>query len=86
MENPEEQDAQVYISRLPGEPIVARRAAGQATSASDVQVEDSSTQNLLRLRNGDYECRKRVFLVIDGERYEITVPVYSEESSETGGA
>ena len=38
----------------------------------NLEVEDSSTLKLLRLRDGDFELYKRVFLVIDGEKYEIT--------------
>ena len=38
----------------------------------NLEVEDSSTLKLLRLRDGDFELYKRVFLVIDGEKHEIT--------------
>ena len=53
------------------------RAAGNltvtVTRAHDIEVEDSDTEKVLRLRNGDYACFKRAYLVIDGERHEITV-------------
>ena len=45
----------------------------EVISADDIQVEDSSERKYLRLRNGDYQCFKSVFLVIAGERHEITM-------------
>ena len=45
----------------------------EAIPADDVVMETSSTLKYLRLRNGDYSCYKSVFLVIDGERHEITM-------------
>ena len=41
--------------------------------ADDIQVEDSESLRYLRLRNGDYQCYKRVFLIVGGEKMEITV-------------
>ncbi len=39
----------------------------------NIEIEDTSTLKLLRLRNGDFELYKQVFLLIDGERHEITM-------------
>ncbi len=52
---------------------VAGNLTVTVTRAHDIEVEDSDTQKVLRLRNGDYACFKRVYLVIDGERHEITM-------------
>ena len=41
--------------------------------ADRLEVEDSSTLEYLRLRNGDIELPNSVFIVIDGNRHEITV-------------
>ena len=45
------------------------------TRADNIEVEDSEIQKVLRLRNGDYSCFKTVYLVVDGQRHEITMPV-----------
>ena len=39
----------------------------------NVEIEDATSLKYLRLKNGDFELYKRVFLVIDGERHEITM-------------
>ena len=39
----------------------------------NIEIEDASTLKLLRLRNGDFELYKQVFLLINGERHEITM-------------
>ena len=49
--------------------------------ADDIQVEDSETPRYLRLRNGDYQCYKRVFLIVGGEKSEITVDVLTDAPS-----
>ena len=41
----------------------------------NIEIEDTSTLKLLRLRNGDFELYKQVFLLINGERHEITMDV-----------
>ncbi len=41
--------------------------------ADDIEVGDSDAPKYLRLRNGDFRLSKRVFLVVDGARVEITV-------------
>ena len=41
----------------------------------NIEIEDASTLKLLRLKNGDFELYKRVFLLIDGEMHEITMDV-----------
>ena len=45
------------------------------TRADNIEVEDSEIQKVLRLRNGDYSCFKTVYLVVEGQRHEITMPV-----------
>ena len=47
------------------------------TRADNIEVEDSQDQKVLRLRNGDYSCFKSVYLIVDGQRHEITTPVES---------
>ena len=47
--------------------------------ASDVVVEPSQTPRFLRLRDGDFICWKSIFLVVGGEKREITVATLSEE-------
>ena len=53
-------------------PITAT-ATLRVARAADVEIEDSPTLKFLRLRNGDFDMYKRVFLVIDGESHEITM-------------
>ena len=40
--------------------------------ADDVLAEESTTLKYLRLRNGDFELYRSIYLVIKGERHEIT--------------
>ena len=40
-------------------------------------IENSDTQKVLRLASGDFSCFKSVYLVVDGQRREITIPVES---------
>ena len=47
--------------------------------ADGIEAEDSPTYKWLRLRTGDIELPNRVFLVIDGNRYEITRDSLPEE-------
>ena len=47
--------------------------------ASDVIVEDSPASKFIRLRNGDFSCWKSIFLVVGGEKMEITVDTLPEE-------
>ena len=62
--------------RLRALPIVAGgavlRAEVTVLPADDIEVEDTDTIKYLRLRTGDYQVPKSVFLIVDGERYEIT--------------
>ena len=53
------------------------------TRADNIEVEDSEIQKVLRLRNGDYSCFKTVYLVVDGQRHEITMPVQSTTNTPT---
>ena len=54
-----------------GSPTV--RFSPEAIPADDLVTEASSTLKCLRLRNGDYHLYKRVFVVIEGQRHEITM-------------
>ena len=47
----------------------------ESTMADDVVSECSGTPRFLRLRSGDYQLYRRVFIVIDGQRHEITVDI-----------
>lgn len=55
--------------------------SAEVIPVDDVVTESSSTLKYLRLRNGDYNCYRAVFLVIDGERHEITMDALPEEGS-----
>lgn len=50
-------------------------ATGTVIQADNVMVESSPTRRLLRLKNGDIECYTRVFVAIEGQKYELTVPL-----------
>ena len=54
-------------------------ATGEATSADRIEVEDADHLKYLRLRAGDFELPQAVFLVINGERLEITQDSLPEE-------
>ena len=49
-----------------------------ATLADEIKVGNSSTAKYLHLRNGTFELRQAVFLVIDGVEREITTNDTSE--------
>ena len=71
------------VSIHAGSPKV--RVSAQVIPADDVVAEPSTTLKYLRLRTGDYHLYKRVFIVIEGQRHEITMDpdavVQPEESS-----
>ena len=62
--------------RAEGSPIIAMvelgEASGEATPADRIEVEDADNPKFLRMRSGDFQLPQSVFLVIDGERREIT--------------
>ena len=60
-------------------PAMTARATLQTEPASDVVVEPSQTPKFLRLRDGDFICWKSIFLVVGGEKREITVDTLPEE-------
>ena len=49
----------------------------ESTMADDLVSERSGTLRYLRLRSGDYKLYRRVFIVIDGQRHELTVDINS---------
>ncbi|MXZ90743.1 MAG: hypothetical protein F4W95_05360 [Chloroflexi bacterium] len=51
----------------------------EVTPADGIEVEESDTLKYLRLRAGDFALAKRVFLIVDGERVEITVAEFPLE-------
>lgn len=53
-----------------GEPRIS--ATLTVVPADSIELEESGEARFLRLRNGDFKLYKRVFLVIGGERHEIT--------------
>ena len=55
------------------------RAEVTVIPADGIEVEDADTLKYLRLRTGDYQVPKSVFLTVDGERYEITQNALPEE-------
>ena len=55
------------------------KATLRVEPASDVIVEDSPTRKFLLLKNGEFICWKSVFLVVGGEKIEITVDHLPEE-------
>ena len=66
-------------------PIVAEGAVSRAevtvVPADGIEVEDADTLKYLRLRVGDYQVPKSVFLIVDGERYEITQDALPDEGA-----
>ena len=70
-ENPEPHVVNLSMSATAGAPTASFTL--EVIPADDVEVEDSQTLKYLRLRSGDYQCYKRVFLTVGGERVEITV-------------
>ena len=56
-----------------GEVRITGNVTLRVTRADNIEVEDSETQKVLRLKNGDFTCFKSLYLVVDGERIEITV-------------
>ena len=56
---------------------VSGKVTVTVTRADNIEVEDSQTQKVLRLRNGDFSVFKTVYLVVHGQRTEITMPVES---------
>ena len=71
------------VSIRAGSPKVT--VSAQVIPADDVVTEPSTTLKYLRLRNGDYHLYKRVFIVVEGQRHEITTDpdtvLQPEESS-----
>ena len=70
-QEPQPERVQLGASATFGAP--AGRATLNVARAANVEVEDSPSLKFLRLRNGDFDMYKSVFLVIDGERHEITM-------------
>ena len=58
------------------------RATVTVIPADAVEVEKSTTLKYLRLRNADYTCYTSVYLVLDGERHEITMDTLPDEPKE----
>ena len=52
----------------------------EITPADRIEVEEAETPKYLRLRTGDFRMPQAVFLVIDGERHEITLDELPSES------
>lgn len=52
--------------------------AAEEIPADEIVMEPSAIVKYLRIRNGDYSCRKAIFLVIDGARHEITMDALPE--------
>ena len=50
------------------EVLISGNLTVTVTRADNIEVEDSDTQKVLRLKNGDYSCFKSVYLVVDGEK------------------
>lgn len=68
--NPKNVQAEAGLSARPP----TFRAIGTVTVIDSVVVEDANSPMVLRLRHGDFRCSKHVFLVMDEERYEMTIP------------
>ena len=65
------------ISARAGSPTVSFNLT--VIPGAGIEVEDSPTLRLLPLRNGDFSLPKRVYLIIDGVRHEITSEMPSEK-------
>ncbi len=73
----EQQTLRLSASVESGEPRVTARLT--VTPADSVEIEDSPPLKYLRLKTGDFSCYKRIFLVADGQRSEITVDELPQE-------
>ena len=73
--------------RLTAQPLVAQAMISRATltviPADGVEVEPSTAPKYLRLITADYVCYTSVFLVVNGQRYEITVDTLPDEGETT---
>ena len=77
MAAPENEPKEPERVQLRAQPIIGEAAIAtarlQVLLADGVEVEPAKNRKYLRLRNADYVCYTSVFLVVDGERHEITV-------------
>ncbi len=69
-----------------GTPIAAHgtlsEAVGIVTPADAIVFEDSPNLRYLRLKNGDFSLPHRVFLVLEGKKFEITMQALPNEQSD----
>ncbi len=75
--NEEPRNARVRASITTGVPIV--HATVRITPADTIEVGESDQIKYLRLRTGDFSLNKRVFLIVEGQRREITVDSLPDE-------
>lgn len=79
------------VSQEPEQPAVSLSMSARAGSptvsftltvipADSIEVEDSPTLRYLPLKSGYFSLPKRVFLIVDGEKHDITSETLPEES------
>ena len=77
--NDQPEPQRVKASITTGIPSI--RATIRITPADKIEVEDAETLKYLRLRAGDFQLPQAVFLVVQGERFEITQDELPPEAS-----
>ena len=76
----EHQDISLSVLESSGVPTVS----ANLMPASGIETEDSPTLKYLRLRNGDYSLPNRVFLIVNGQRHEITMDALPVDDAPAG--
>ena len=79
----EPQIVHLQMQAIAGSPTVGKLEL-TVLPADGIEIEDSDNLKYLRLRIGDYQIPKRVFLTVDGERYEITQDALPEDRPTDG--
>lgn len=78
-QKPERQHHRVDPSPITFE-LSASVASLQVIPADNIEVEGAENLKYLRLKNGDFQVPKAVFLTIEGRRMEITMDALPEDS------
>ena len=60
--------------------VTLSSATGIVTAADGIVIEDTMGLRYLRLRSGDFSLPKRVFLVLEGQKFEITMEMLPTDS------
>ena len=80
---PEPQVVNIQMQAIAGSAIMGKMEL-TVLPADGIEIEDADNLKYLRLRVGDYQIPKRVFLIVEGERYEITQDALPDENPTDG--